>query len=37
TFINHKCKSSSECLPACKAAIGRASGKCINSTCKCYY
>nr|WDU65867.1 putative KTx Tcis22 [Tityus cisandinus] len=36
-FINHKCRGSSECLPACKAAIGKASGKCINSQCKCYY
>nr|WDU65865.1 putative KTx Tcis20 [Tityus cisandinus] len=35
-FINVKCRGSKECLPACKAAVGKAAGKCMNGKCKCY-
>nr|P59925.1 RecName: Full=Potassium channel toxin alpha-KTx 4.3; AltName: Full=Toxin TdK1 [Tityus discrepans] len=35
-FINVKCTGSKQCLPACKAAVGKAAGKCMNGKCKCY-
>uniref|UniRef100_A0A2I9LNQ2 AKTx n=1 Tax=Centruroides hentzi TaxID=88313 RepID=A0A2I9LNQ2_9SCOR len=36
TFIDVKCTSSKQCLSACKVAVGKAAGKCMNGKCKCY-
>nr|P59848.1 RecName: Full=Potassium channel toxin alpha-KTx 1.9; AltName: Full=Hongotoxin-2; Short=HgTX2 [Centruroides limbatus] len=34
-FIDVKCTTSKECWPPCKAATGKAAGKCMNKKCKC--